>query len=140
MDERAPDFLSIELVWRDDELLEIECCVATRGWMASTRAYTSVPSMADNSRGLQRFAGSLAGEFVLVAGTSDDMGRVELTFRTDHHGHVHVGTHLARERHGAIWKLAAELEAELEALSRFARHYATMASSIAGRAVLRGVH
>lgn len=134
--------LSLEVVWTDEHMLELEALVVADHWGGKARAYT-VP------QDITRFASDLDGFYngaataQFVAGADDGGGLIALRlYRIDMAGHVacHIrmrsGKLSTGHRPEEAFRLELEVRTEAWQVGRFARHLAELGRTQAGRAEL----
>ena len=129
--------LTIEVVYEDDELLELAATVNTRLWRGGCTAYIDSTSLLSFARELLQFTNG-GPSAMLDAGTSG-MGQIGLRFylidRSGHiAGHVQLASRPIHDRPEQVSSLAVEFSAENWALSVFAKQLEELAKKRNGRA------
>jgi len=141
-DQNLSGELSVEVVWSDDQMIELEALVNVGQWRGQARAYTTRQEVITFSESLVQFAeGGSPTEF--VAGSEDGSGFIGLRFyRIDRAGHIAGYVRLASgglsfdHRPEQVSRLVVEFRVEAWALDEFARKLAPMAHDKSGRAYL----
>ena len=134
--------LSMEVVWSDDQMIELEAFVNVGHWRGQARAYTTPPQVVSFSEALVQFTeGGSSTE--LVAGSDNGSGMIGLRFyRIDRAGHIAGYVRLASDGHTfdhrpeQVSRLEVEFRVEAWALCEFARKLAQIVHDKLGRASL----
>lgn len=134
-----PFQLSIEIVYVDEHLIQIEAIVDTRTWRGQARAYTMPANIAALAIALDGFVADPDDAAEFVVGEDNGIGLIALRFyRIDRAGHLACHVRLASDcvptRPEQISTLAIEVGVEAQDLARFARQLAEMARVSSGRA------
>jgi hypothetical protein len=133
---------SIEVVYVDEDMIELAAVVKVDDWRGHARAYTTVGDVADFAKALRQFSyGGPPATF--EAGADTGIGLIALRFyRIDLAGRIAGHTRLATgrletdHRPEQVSKLALEFGAEAWAVEQFAKDSAHLARTQSGRAVL----
>jgi hypothetical protein len=130
--------ITVQLIWQDDELVEIEARLLADGWCGNSTAYTTLVEIRGFAGDVARFALHLSGEAKLQAGVGGDLVRMHFN-TTDSAGHVACyleleSTHGHRNAHAG--KIAMSVTTEPSFIEAFARSLVRMANEEAGEAVL----
>jgi hypothetical protein len=143
MDIEEQNNLTIEAVYVDGSMVELETSFRSCHWSARATAYTQFADVADFAARLARFSKTLRGEESFVAGREDSpTGFLGLRFypigRTGHFVcHLRLGTNEATEhRPEEIWRCSVELAADAAALDTFINGLQCIANTQRGRAVM----
>ena len=138
-----PVEVSIEVVYVDEHLVQLEAIVGAGHWSGRARAYTVPQEIADFAKVLDRFASGTTGSAEFTAGADNGIGLVALRFyRIDRAGHIACHARLASDsvatehRPEQISLFAVEVGAEAGAVGRFARQLEELARVQSGRASL----
>lgn len=134
-----PGEVSLEVVWVDGDMIELEAVVGAGVWRGRARAYSVAADIGALADSLLRFVeGGQSAEF--VAGSDNGAGLIGFRFyRIDRAGHIAGFVRLASGKMGRfeqISRLEVEIGAETWGLIQFARHLAAMAQSQSGRVTL----
>jgi hypothetical protein len=126
MNAESPNRLTIEGIYVDGSMVELETFFHFRRWSARATAYTQFKDLALFANQLERFAETLAGEAIFVAGDENSsVGFLALRFypigRTGRFAcHLRLATNAASDsRPEEIWRVSAELKSTAAALDRF---------------------
>jgi hypothetical protein len=137
--------LSLEVVCRDGELIEIECNVATDGWSGITRAWTQPDDIQKFACAAKHFAETLLGPAEWETGADNGIGLIGLRFYTiNRAGRICCQVRLASKaaetncRPEEVWGFTAELPTESGFVIAFAKQLAEMVNKRRGRAELEG--
>jgi hypothetical protein len=131
--------LSLEVVWFDEHLVELEAVVCAGNWRGRAKAYTGEESIAAFATALQEFTDGKATSAEYIAGADNGVGLIALRFyRVNRAGHVSLasGGLGANPRPEEISRLAVEFSAEAWPLTRFAAELGELARARSGRAAL----
>lgn len=134
--------LSIEVVYSDEHLIQLEAIVSTDGWRGRARAYTGAPDIAAFAAALSRFANGEQTSVGTTAGDDSGIGLIALRFyRIDRAGHLAGHIALASDvpddhRPEQISRLAVEFSAEVWSLTKFAAELCELARTQSGRAAM----
>lgn len=136
-------FLSLEVIWKDDDMLEVEVSVSTKSFKGVTQAYDTDTHLKGLAKQLKGYPNSQEQIFY-QAGIED--GYAYYSFRFYPLGvsglvgiQVHLEDNVPTEyRPEEKAKLALELVAEPSAIDTFQQYLLTMADKQAGKAVLIG--
>jgi hypothetical protein len=135
-----PQELSLEVVYVDEHLMELEATVCTGDWRGRAKTYTVPTDVAAFAAALQRFADGAAGAAEFTAGAGTGIGLIALRFyRIDRAGHIAGHASLATDdvatdhRPEQISRLAVEFGAEAWPLSQFAAELGELAATQSGR-------
>lgn len=134
--------VSVEVVYVDEHLIELEAVVGAGHWRGRAKAYTVPAEVAKFADALLRFSdGGPPAAF--EAGADTGIGLIGLRFyRTDRSGHIAGHGRLASgevptdHRPEQVSRLAVEFKAEAWAVGQFARQLAELARTQSGRASL----
>jgi hypothetical protein len=136
--------LSLEVVYHDEHLIEVECRVAVGEWSGVARGYSTQRDLEGFASHLHQFGETLRGPAEWTAG-DDSGGMIALRFYTiDKSGHTRCHVRLAtnpptEHRAEEVWRFAAELPTEPGLVITFARQLKRVAAVLDGQAVLAGV-
>ncbi|MBX9582769.1 MAG: hypothetical protein K2X87_20885 [Gemmataceae bacterium] len=144
MDELDPRReLSLDVVYGDVDILELEAIIHTGLWRGRVRAYTVADGIAAFAAALERFTDGAAPVAEFMAGADTGIGLIGLRFyRVDRSGHIacHVrllsGDLATDHRPEQMWRMEVEVGAEAWAVVQFTRQLAELARVEAGRATL----
>ena len=135
--------ISLEIVYADEHLLELEAIVRNGLWRGQAKAYTLPRDIATFATSLERFADGAVATAAFQAGDDTGIGLISLRFyRIDRAGHIACHTTLVTNDYSTDhrpeeeWRLAVEAGAESWAVLQFARQLTCVASAEAGRASL----
>jgi hypothetical protein len=138
-----PQELSLEIVYTDPDLIELEAIVRMGYWGGRVRAYTRSENIDEFSKTVLRFSDGATSTSEFTAGADTGIGLIVLRFyRIDRMGHIACQITLASgemptdHRPEQVSRLAIELRAESWAVVRFARELAEMVRVQAGRTSL----
>ena len=144
MNSDSPRNLTIEAVYVDGSMVQLETSFATSHWSARATAYTQFDHIAEFATRLTRFAETLSGETSFHAGREDSpIGFLSLRFystgRTGHFAcHLKLATNEATEyRSEEIWRVSVELASDAAALGTFVGGLRRIVETESGKAVLR---
>lgn len=137
-----PRIVSLEVVWVDEDLIELAATVNTESWRGRCTAYTVPTDIRRFSQTLLQFANG-GPPTAFNAGADDGIGLISFRFyRIDRSGHIACYAQLASSgvptdhRPEEIAKLAVEIETEAWAVIQFARQLEELARTRTGRASL----
>src|SRR5262245_61815230 len=136
------DQLTLEVVYDDEHLIQVECRVAVGSWSGAARAYTTPDELRALAGAAGRFAETLGEPVAWEAGRDYGTGLIGLRLYTiDRSGHIRCHARLASDAptHGRpeeIWRFAAELPTEAGLVAAFARQLGGVAEELRGQAVL----
>jgi hypothetical protein len=143
-DDSPVNRLSLEVVYDDEHLIQVECRVAVDDWSGVARAYTTQDDLRTFADVARRFGETSHGAAAWEAGADNSVGMVGLRLYTiDRSGHIRCHVRLAssaptEHRPEEIWRFAAELPTEAGQVIAFARQLAHVAEELRGQAVLEG--
>lgn len=137
-----PSEMSVEVVYVDEDLMQLEATVGVGHWRGQARSYTTPSDIGEFAGALRRFAdGGLPAEF--AAGADNGIGLIGLRFyRIDRSGHIACHARLASGEVPTdhlpeqVSQLATEFKTEAWAVGLFAGQLAEMARAQSGRASL----
>jgi hypothetical protein len=138
------DHLSLEVVYDDEHLIQVECRVVVGSWAGTARAYTTPDDLRAFAGAAGDFAESLREPVEWEAGNDNGIGLIRLRLYTvDRAGHVRCHVRLASEapttgRPEEIRRFAVELPTESGLVAAFARQLGRVAEELRGQAVLAG--
>jgi hypothetical protein len=72
----AVDYLSLEVVYDDEHLIQVECRIAVRGWSGVARAYTTQDDLQTFAEVARRFGETSQGQGAWEAGADNSIGMV----------------------------------------------------------------
>jgi hypothetical protein len=136
------DQLSLEVVYEDEHLIQVECRVKFGDWSGAARAYVRQDDLRAFASAARRFGETLRGPAAWEAGKDNGVGLVGLRFYTiDRSGHIRCYVRLASDapspcRPEEIWRFAAEVPTEAEQIIAFARQLDRVTEELRGQAVL----
>ncbi len=135
--------LSLEVVYRDEDLIELEAVIATGDWHGRVRAYTVPQDVAAFAAALQDFTNGTAAAAEFTTGADNGIGLIALRFyRIDRAGHIAGYASLAsgavptNHRPEQVARIAVEFRTETWALTQFVAQLDELAETQAGRATL----
>lgn len=135
--------VSVEVVYKDEDLIELETVASAGHWRGRARAYTVPQDIAAFASALDRFVEGALGSADFTAGDDKGMGLLALRiYRVDRAGHIACHIRLASgglptdHRPEQVSQFAVEVSVEAWAVSQFSRHLAELARSQSGRASL----
>jgi hypothetical protein len=138
-----PNEISLEVVYDDEHLIELQAMIGAGHWRGRARAFTVPQDIAAFAAALDRFAAGLAEAAEFTAGADNGIGLIALRFyRIDRAGHIACHARLAlgglptEHRPEQMAQLAVEVGAEGDAVARFVRQLGALARARAGRASL----
>ena len=138
-----PHEVSVEVVYVDEDLVELEAVVRAGPWRGQAQAYTVPQDIATFVAALKRFAAGEARTADFTVGADSGIGLIALRFyRIDRAGHIVCHARLASgrvptdHRPEQVAQLAVEVGAEAEAVARFGRQLEELARVCSGRACL----
>jgi hypothetical protein len=134
--------LFLEIVYVDDDLIELDGVVGAGDWRGRATAYSGPTEIGQFADALLQFA-SGGATAVFEAGADTGIGLIALRFyRTDRSGHIACYARLAsgtlpnEHRPEEVSCLSVEFAAEAWAVEQFARQLTNMADTKAGRATM----
>jgi hypothetical protein len=136
--------LSLRVVYQDEHLIQVQCCVTVDGWSGVANAYTTSADLSSLASTLQDFSSTLRGPVTWEAGADNGIGFVGLRFyAVDRSGHirchVRLASQAAAERPEEICRFAAEMPTEAGLIVAFVRQLTHVLTEFQGQAVLAGV-
>jgi hypothetical protein len=140
-DSYTPDQVSIEVVYVDEHLIELEAVVNAGHWRGRARAYTVFKDIAGFAIALQKFAEGTIAEAEFVGGKDNGIGFIAMRFyRIDRAGHIALHIRLATghmpPRSEQVSRLALEVSAEARGVGQFAQQLRNLGGANSGRACL----
>lgn len=132
--------VSLEVVYDDDDMIELAATVTSGWWRGRCYAYTVLADVSRFANSLLQFAdGNPSAAF--EAGADNGIGFIGLRFyRIDRSGHIAGYARLASAPKGnrteQVSRLAVEFGAETWAIIQFARQLEELAQTKKGRATL----
>jgi hypothetical protein len=140
----SPHNLTVEAIYVDGSMVQLETSFTSLHWRGRATAYTQFDDIKEFATHLGDFAEKLSGEASFEAGREDSpIGFLRLRFySTGRTGrfvcHLRLATDAATDyRPEEIWRLAVELESEAAALDTFVAGLRRIADTQSGSAVLR---
>jgi hypothetical protein len=82
MDDNPSQFLSIEVVYRDEHLIQLEIAFAFAEWSARAKGYSHRETASEFVEALEKFTKRLSGEVIFEDGSSAQIGFLCLKFYT----------------------------------------------------------
>ena len=143
MDDGPPQFLSLEVVYRDEHMIELAASFAFAEWTAYSKAYTQPECVREFVDELEQFARRLSGEASFEAGLKGRAGFLFLKFyAVGGSRSLFCNLELIAEplvpREGSILsKVSVELPFEAAALDTFVAALRRAAETQVGKATLR---
>jgi hypothetical protein len=138
-----PCEISVEVVYVDEHLIELEAIVRGSHWRGRASAYTVPEDIATFAAVLERFAAGAVGGAEFTAGADNGAGLIAFRFyRIDRAGHIACHVRLASGRLSTghrpeqVSQLAVEVGAEAEGVGRFSRQLGELTRARSGRASL----
>ena len=137
-----PREVSVEVIYVDEHLMQLEAVAGVGCWRGSSRAYTVPKDISTFAKALHHFVngGPPAG---FVAGEDNGIGLIQLRFyHIDRAKHIACHIRLATgglntdHRVEEVSQLAIEVRAEAWAVDQFAGQLKILAHECTGRAVL----
>jgi hypothetical protein len=139
----VPRELSLNVVYNDVHLIQLEGEINSGRWNGYAQAYTTAQQLAEFSATLARFADGSVDVVVFQAGADTGVGLVGLNFYSiDRSRHIACHVKLASgqlpddHRPEQIWRMEVEVKVETWALIKFSQQLARMAREQSGRATL----
>ncbi|RYY42673.1 MAG: hypothetical protein EOO06_20820 [Chitinophagaceae bacterium] len=136
-------FLSLEVIWKDDHMLELEVVASNKFFKGVTQVYDQADCLYQLSERLLSFSNNSQPVFY-EAGEKDSYSYISLKFYpVNSTGIIGVQIHLEENvpteyRPEEKSKLALEILTELSAIDDFQRFLKTMAEKHNGKAQLNG--
>jgi hypothetical protein len=131
--------VSLEVVYDDEDMVELAAIVNARWWRGRCYAYTVPSDISRFAEALLKFADG-GPSTAFEAGADNGYGFIGLRFyRIDRSGHIAGHARLASSgvgRSEQVSRLAVEFGTETWALIQFARQLADLAQTKKGRATL----
>jgi hypothetical protein len=144
MDNESPRNLTVEVVFVDENLVQLETSFATHHWSARATAYTEFRHIAQFAARLSQFAETFSGDVSFEGGReASPIGFLGMHFYpVDSSGHLvchlRLGTDAPSDhRPEQIWAVSVELACEAAALDTFIAGLRRIADTKSGKAILR---
>ena len=138
-----PHKVSLEIVYVDEHLMELEAAVNTGCWRGQARVYAVPQDHGTFAVELQHFCDAKVATAEFTAGADNGMGLIALRFnRIDRAGHMACYARLASRRlHRTeqVSRLGVVFGAETWAILRFARQLTELSCKGSGRALWRSI-
>jgi hypothetical protein len=135
--------VTVEIVYADEHLIELEAFVSAGHWRGRARAYSVPQDIATFAYDLQRFSSGTVTAAEFTAGADNGIGLIALRFyRIDRSGHIACHARLASggvptdHRPEQVSQLAVEIGAEAGAVQQFSGQLASLARTLSGRVTL----
>jgi hypothetical protein len=137
-----PNQVRIDVVWEDQDLIQLQTRVIASGWSGIAKAYAVAEDILAFADSLEQFTRTLKSPASFVAGEENGIGFLSLRFyRYDRSGHIACHVRLASDsvtggRPEEVFKLAIEVKTEAAAIDPFVRGLMKLAYERRGEAVL----
>ncbi len=137
--------ITIRVVYQDlPDLIELETFVQARHWRGRATAYASPTALCNDAAALAAWARDPVNEFKVEAGADTGIGWLVLRFYTiDMAGHamcqINLATSSSTRRPAEVSRLTLAMPTEPGLIERFARQLASLSTTFAGEAVLKGL-
>ena len=135
--------VTVEIVYEDEDVIQIEAVVRGGEWRGRAKAYTVPTELHLFAERLLAFAAGKSASADFNVGEDNGIGLIVLRFyRVDRSGHTACHVRLASgdvsmgHRPEEVFRLSLELHAETWAIERFARQLSVLASTQSGKAIL----
>jgi hypothetical protein len=138
-------FLAIQIIWQDDEMVEIQVSSANVAFCGKTEVYTCYEHLAELADKLSAFPKSATDKVGFVAGEKKSYSYAELNFYCFHGaGHTAVLVELEsnvaqNQRMEEKHKILMEVQCEAEAIRNFRKQLLELIQNKNGEVVLNGI-
>lgn len=147
MNNVSTGFISVEVVYVDEHLVELATSFAFVEWSARSTAYTGFQTIGEFAEKLAGFASNLSGEVAFEDGNEGLPGFLGLKFYAIG-GVRHLFCHLrlvskevpTDHRPEELWKVSVELPTEAAALDVFVAGLRRIVEHKSGKAILKLTH
>ena len=136
-------FVRIEVLWADEDLVDLGVTVAYGDWSAFVSCYASPSQFAGQAGRLRRWVSAPTGRVRMNLVENTEWNSMSLEFYTvDPAGHARCAVELLRHpadmssRHQETWRMVIALETELGLIEQFARDCGSICATSEGEALL----
>ena len=117
MDSDTQSGLSIGVIWRDDDMIELECTVAYGGYRGVSTCYTIAEDVIEFADALDSLAKTGDGHATFDSGLEDGSKRIALrAYTIDLAGHLAIHVVMATDgyarRPEQVWRISLEMKTE----------------------------
>jgi hypothetical protein len=141
---RHPGKISIRVVYRDTDLIELETEARTENWCGVATSYTSADALRESAAELKQWTYKPDKPFIFESGADTGIGWLKLRFYTvDMAGHIVCDVTMATRSISRVsedaWRFAVSFPTEPALIERFCRELISLADTLDGEAILDGV-
>ncbi|ACM19357.1 hypothetical protein Geob_0995 [Geotalea daltonii FRC-32] len=139
------NFISLEIIWQDDDLIEIQASSSSGKFFGVTEVYTNYEDLDALANALVGFPHSVDERVEFNAGAKDGYSFVSISFYCfSNSGHtaalVDLEANIAQnQRKNEKHKVTMEVQFEAQAIDSFQKQISSLIRNKAGKALLSGI-